>query len=80
MTNDFYAKRARTVLNHKAPHQKPPRIRNNKKHELDVNSQYLKSTYCFIQWFIKLFMEDCIDIIKFWIRLYTLSLICQHFL
>ena len=80
MTNDFYAKRARTVLNHKAPHQKPPRRRNNKKHELDVNSQYLKSTYCFIQWFIKLFMEDCIDIIKFWIRLYALSLICQHFL
>ena len=80
MTNDFYAKRARTVLNHKAPHQKSPRIRNNKKHELDVNSQYLKSTYCFIQWFIKLFMEDCIDIIKFWIRLYALSLICQHFL
>ena len=80
MTNDFYAKRARTVLNHKAPHQKPPRIRNNKKHELDVNSQYLKSTYCFIQWFIKLFMEDCIDIIKFWIRLYALSLICQHLL
>ena len=80
MTNDFYAKRARTVLNHKAPHQKPPRIRNNKKHELDVNSQYLKSTYCFIQWFIKLLMEDCIDIIKFWIRLYALSLICQHFL
>ena len=80
MTNDFYVKRARTVLNHKAPHQKPQRVRNNKKHELDVNSEYLKSTYCFIQWFIKLFMEDCIDIIKFWIRLYALSLICQHFL
>ena len=86
MTNDFYAKRSKKILNHKAPHQKPPRvrnnkrIRNNKKHELDVNSEYLKSTYCFIQWFIKLFMEDCIDIIKFWIRLYALSLICQHFL
>ena len=80
MTNDFYAKRARTVLNHKAPHQKPPRIRNNKNSELDVNSKYLKSTYCSIQWCIKLFIEDCIDIIEFWIRLYALSLICQHLL
>ena len=80
MTNDFYAKRARTVLNHKAPHQKPPRIRNNKKHELDVNSEYLKSTYCFIQLFIKLFMKDCINIAKFWLMLYVLSLICKYFL
>ena len=80
MTNDFYAKRARTVLNHKAPHQKPPRIRNNKNYELDVNSIYLKSTYCFITWCIKLFIEDCIDILQFWIRLYALSLICQHLL
>ena len=80
MNNDFYVKRSKKFLNHKAPHQKPPRVRNNKKHELDVNSQYLKSTYCFIQWFIKLFMEDCIDIIKFWIILYALSLVCEYFL
>ena len=80
MTNDFYAKRARTVLNHKAPHQKPRRIRNSKNYELDVNSIYLKSTYCFMEWCIKLFIEDCIDIIEFWIRLYALSLICQHLL
>ena len=80
MTNDFYAKRARTVLNHKAPHQKPPRIRNNKKHELDVNLRYLTSTYCFIKWSIELFMEDCIDIVKFWLTLYVISLICKYFL
>ena len=80
MNNDFYVKRSKKFLNHKAPHQKPPRIRNNKKHELDVNSQYLKSTYCFIQWFIKLFMEDCIDIVKFWLTLYAISLICKYFL
>ena len=80
MTNDFYAKRSKTFLNHKAPHQKPPRIRNNKKHELDVNSQYLKSTYCFMEWCIKLFIEDCIDTIEFWIRLYALYLICKHLL
>ena len=37
MTNDFYVKRSRTVLNHNAPHQKPKRIRNNKNYELDIN-------------------------------------------
>ena len=80
MTNDFYAKRARTVLNHKAPHQKPRRIRSNKKYELDANLKYLTSTYCFIQWSIELFMEDCIDIIKFWLMLYAISLVCKYFL
>ena len=80
MKNDFYVKRSKKFLNHKAPHQKPQRVRNNKKHELDVNSEYLKSTYCFIQLFIKLFMKDCINIAKFWLMLYVLSLICKYFL
>ena len=86
MNNDFYVKRSKKFLNHKAPHQKPPRVRNNKrvrnnqKHELDVNSEYLKSTYCFIQLFIKLLIEDCINIAKFWLILYVLSLICKYFL
>ena len=79
MTNDFYVKRSRTILNHNAPHQKPPRIRNNKNYELDANLRYLKSTYCFMKWSIKMFMEDCIDIIKFWIILYALSLVCEYF-
>ena len=80
MTNDFYVKRARTVLNHNAPHQKPPRIRNNKNDELDINLRYLESTYHFIKWTMNLFIEDCKDIIKFWIILYVLSLVCEYFL
>ena len=80
MTNDFYAKRARTVLNHNAPHQKSRRIRSNKNYESDANLRYLKSTYCFIKWSIELFMEDCIDIIKFWLMLYAISLVCKYFL
>ena len=79
MTNDFYAKRARTVLNHNAPHQKPRRVRNRKNNE-DVNLKYLESTYSFVKWSIKLFMEDCIDIIKFWLILYYLSCFCKYFL
>lgn len=80
MTNDFYVKRARTVLNHNAPHQKTKRIRNNKNDELDINLRYLESTYLFIKWTMNLFIEDCKDIIKFWIILYTLSLVCEYFL
>ena len=80
MTNDFYVKRSRTVLNHNAPHQKPKRIRNNKNDELDINLRYLESTYFFIKWTMNLFIEDCKDIIKFWIILYTLSLVCEYFL
>ena len=80
MTNDFYVKRSRTVLNHNAPHQKPPRVRNNKNNELDINLRYLESTYHFIKWTMNLFIEDCKDIIKFWIILYVLSLVCEYFL
>ena len=80
MTNDFYVKRARTVLNHNAPHQKSKRIRNNKNDELDINLRYLESTYFFIKWSINLFIEDSIDIIKFWIILYALALVCKYFL
>ena len=80
MTNDFYVKRARTVLNHNTPHQKPKRIRNNKNDELDINLRYLESTYHFIKWTMNLFIEDCKDIIKFWIILYALSLVCEYFL
>ena len=80
MTNDFYVKRSRTVLNHNAPHQKPKRIRNNKNYELDINLIYLESTYFFIKWAMNLFIKDCKDIIKFWIILYTLSLVCKYFL
>ena len=80
MTNDCYVKRARTVLNHNAPHQKSPRVRNNKNDELDINLRYLESTYHFIKWTMNLFIEDCKDIIKFWIILYTLALVCKYFL
>ena len=79
MTNDFYVKRSRKMLNHKAPHQKQRRVRNRKNNE-DVNLKYLESTYSFIKWSIKLFMEDCIDIIKFWLILYYLSFFCKYFL
>lgn len=80
MTNDFYVKRARKVLNHNMPHQKSKRIRNNKNYELDINLRYLESTYFFIKWTMNLFIEDCKDIIKFWIILYALSLVCKYFL
>ena len=80
MTNDFYVKRARTVLNHNAPHHKSKRIRNNKNDESDINLRYLESTYHFIKWTMNLFIEDCKDIIKFWIILYALSLVCEYFL
>ena len=79
MTNDFYVKRSRKMFNHKAPHQKSRRVRNRKNNE-DVNLKYLESTYSFIKWSIKLFMEDCIDIIKFWLMLYYLSFFCEYFL
>ena len=80
MTNDFYVKRSRTVLNHNALHQKTPRVRNNKNDELDINLRYLESTYFFIKWTMNLFIKDCKDIIKFWIILYALSLVCEYFL
>ena len=79
MTNDFYVKRSRKMFNHKAPHQKPRRVRNRKNNE-DMNLKYLESTYSFIKWSIQLFMKDCIDIIKFWLILYSLSCFCKYFL
>ncbi len=80
MTNDFYVKRGKKFLSHTAPHQKSKRIRNNKNYELDINSKYLESTYFFMKWSINLLIEDCIDIIKFWIVLYALALVCEYFL
>ena len=81
MKNDYYVKRGKKVLYRTAPHQKPPRMRNNKKDPtLDINSKYLESTYIFIKWTINLFIEDCKDVIKIWIVLYALALVCKYFL